>query len=119
MDAGQVLVLAEPYIASALSFVYTMVDFSILCFSEFKAFLMTCVMTQYPHGKLVNSMCFALVTAVRIRNMQTERYHWLHSFALILFNGFGGGIATPVLMGELLVHLPIAMVDKTNTPVII
>lgn len=100
MAADQFLLLAEPYIASVLSFIYTMMDFSSLCFSEFKSFLMTCVMTQYPHGKLVNSMSFALVTAVRIRNTQPERFHWLHSFALILFNGFGGGIATPVLMGK-------------------
>ena len=107
MAADQFLLLAEPYIASVLSFIYTMIDFSSLCFSEFKSLLMTCVMTQYPHGKLVNSMCFALVTAVRIRNTQPERFHWLHSFALILFNGFGGGIATPVLMGKLLLHLQI------------
>ena len=62
----------------------------------------TTVGSKYPHGRFVNAMCFALLTAVRIRNLQkdNERYHWLHSIALILFNGYGGGIATPVLMGE-------------------
>lgn len=72
--------------------------------SQLYHIVFTTVGSKYPHGKFVNAMCFALLTAVRIRNLQkdNERYHWLHSIALILFNGYGGGIATPVLMGQLI-----------------
>jgi hypothetical protein len=37
---------------------------------------------------------------VRARQNGTKPYYWLHSYVLVLLSGFGGGILTPLFLGQ-------------------
>jgi hypothetical protein len=81
--------------------VFDLIDTSVVMFSSAKDTAQFIVASTYPHARLINSMCFALSAAIRIRSQQKDKkFYWLHAFALILFAGYGGGLFTPVLMGE-------------------
>jgi hypothetical protein len=81
--------------------VFDLIDSSVALFYYAKDTAQFVVASTYPHARLVNSMCFALSAAIRIRSQQKDKkFYWLHAFALILFAGYGGGLFTPVLMGK-------------------
>lgn len=85
---------------------YGIIDLVIALFIQFKSLFATIVASGYPHGKFLNSVGFAMCASLRVRaSFKNERPFWLYSLALILFTGYGGGIAAPIMMGR-----PIAIV---------
>jgi hypothetical protein len=85
---------------SALEIAYQLIDASVAAFFELKSLLYTLVLSNYPHGKIMNSICFALCAALKVKvAFKDQKPFWLHSLAMILFTGYGGGIAAPIMMG--------------------
>ncbi len=79
---------------------YQLIDASVAAFLDIRSLLYTVVLSNYPHGKIMNSICFALCAALKVKvAFKDQRPFWLHSLAMILFTGYGGGIAAPMMMG--------------------
>lgn len=85
----------------ALEIVYRLLDLSIMGYQQLKACFEILVASNYPHGKVLNSVGFALSASVKVRlqRKEGEKVYWLYTLAMILFTGYGGGIAAPMMMG--------------------
>lgn len=88
----------------ATELLYRLVDSSISGFEWVKSIFAILVASNYPHGKFLNSVGFAMSASVRVRLQRKpgEKMHWLYTLAMILFTGYGGGIAAPMMMGKCL-----------------
>lgn len=85
----------------ALELLYAIIDLVLIGCRSIKDIFAILVASNYPHGKILNSVGFALSASVKVRlqRKEGEKVHWLYTLAMILFTGYGGGIAAPMMMG--------------------
>lgn len=85
-----------------MSYLYQCVDLGLAFYLRVKGLFELLVASNYPHGKILNSIGFALAASVKVRLQRKagERPYWLYTLAMILFTGYGGGIAAPIMMGN-------------------
>ena len=85
-----------------IEILYQVVDTTLLGYGRLRGIFEVLVASSYPYGKILNSIGFALSAAVKIRSQRKpgEKVYWLYTLAMILFTGYGGGIAAPMMMGK-------------------
>ena len=63
----------------------------------------TFALAAFPHSIEITTICNAIAGSLKVHELTNKvgnRLYWLHSFILVVFASFGGGVVTPLLLAR-------------------